>query len=285
MHLMSMLGRVVAVAAVLMFACGVNAQDKAQPKGKGKAAKAKEAEGPPAKSANPKYIIHDEERPLPPVVKPGEQGAAPSDAIVLFDGSNLDAWQHQDGSSAKWQVKDGVITVVPKTGDIFTKEGFGNVQLHIEWSADPDSPGASQRRSNGGVFLMGTYEIQVLDNHEHKNKTYADGTAGSVYGQYPPLVNASRPAGDWNVYDIIFRRPRFDQQGNVVQPATATVFHNGVLVQDHVKVLGPTSHKSRAPYKKHADRMPIKLQDHKDDPIRFRNIWVRDLEKIPQAEQ
>lgn len=277
MRRMSILG-VAWMVAMVALAPATLGQDKA--KGNGK-----KQEGPPAKSANPKYIIHDEARPLPPVVTPGERGSAPSDAIVLFDGKDLSAWEHKDGVAPKWQVKDGAITIMPKSGDLFTKEGFGDVQLHIEWSADPNSPGAGQRRSNAGVFLMGIYEIQVLDNYQHKNKTYADGTAGSIYGQYPPLVNASRPAGEWQVYDIIFRRPRFDASGKLVEPAYATVLHNGVLVQDHVKLLGPTSHKSRAPYRQHADRVPIKLQDHKDDPIRFRNIWVRDLEKVPQAEQ
>ena len=270
------------MAVIALASAGTLAQGDAKAKGKGKA---KKQEGPPAKSANPKYDIHDEQRPLPPVVEPGKSGSAPSDAIVLFDGSDLNAWEHKDGVAAKWDVNDGAVTVVPKTGDLFTKQGFGDVQLHIEWSADPNSPGTGQRRSNGGVFLMQDYEVQVLDNYGHKNKTYADGTAGSIYGQYPPLVNASRPAGDWQVYDIIFRRPRFDESGKVVKPATVTVLHNGVLVQDHVTIIGPTSHKSRAPYRAHPDRLPIKLQDHKDDPIRFRNIWVRDLEAIPQAEQ
>lgn len=238
-------------------------------------------------SANPKYPIHDENRPLPPVVEPAEKcGGAPSDAIVLFDGSNFDAWQHGDGSTPKWKLNgDGSMTVIPKTGDINTREGFGDVQLHIEWSADPNSKGKAQHRSNSGVFFMGRYEVQVLDNYKHENKTYADGTAGSIYGQYPALVAATRPAGEWNSYDIVFRRPHFDAAGKVVKPATATVFVNGVLVQDHVELVGPTSHKKRDPYKAHPDRLPLRLQDHKDDPIRFRNIWIRDLEKVAQSEQ
>jgi hypothetical protein len=222
------------------------------------------------------------------VVTPGKAcGDAPSDAVVLFDGSNLDAWTGKDGKAAHetWKLEDGFVRVVPKAGDIATKQGFGDVQLHVEWSADPNSPGKGQHRSNSGIYLMGRYEVQVLDTYRNENKTYADGTAGSVYGQYPALVSALNPAGEWNRYDIIFRRPRFDADGKVIKPATMTVLVNGVLVQDHVELLGPTSHRARDPYKAHPDRQPIRLQDHKDDPIRYRNIWVRDLEAVPQSEQ
>lgn len=223
------------------------------------------------------HEIHDENRPKPEQVTPGDKpDAPPSDATVLFDGENLSEWQHGDGQDPKWEVKDGYVQVVPETGDIQTKESFGDVQLHLEFATDPDSPGEGQHRSNSGVFFMGIYELQVLDNHD--NPTYADGYVGSAYGQYPPLVNASREEGEWQTYDVVFRRPRFDENGEVTQPATMTVFHNGVLVQDHSELIGPTSHAERAPYRQHADRAPLRLQDHQDDPIRFRNIWVRDLE-------
>jgi len=229
-------------------------------------------------SRDPKnWEIHDKNRPMAPVVEPGPyQGPtpAPSDAIVLFDGSNFDHWNH-----SKWKITDDkAMKVVPKAGDLLTKKHFGDCQLHIEWSADPDSPGSAQHRSNSGVFFMGTYEVQILDTYKNENKTYADGQAGSIYGQYPPLVNPGRPAGQWNVYDIVFRRPHFNDKGECTQPARITVFFNGVLVQDNEPLVGPTSHKKRAPYKKHGDKGPLRLQDHKDDPIRFRNVWIRELE-------
>lgn len=227
-------------------------------------------------SRNPlDYEIHDMNRPMSPVVEPGtfsENCKPPSDAIVLFDGSNLDQW------NGKWEVKDGYVKVIPKAGDLVTKQTFGDCQLHIEWSSDPDSKGEAQHKSNSGVFFMQTYEIQVLDTYKNENKTYADGQAGSIYGQYPPLANPARAAGDWNAYDIIFHRPHFDQNGKCVKPATATVIFNGVLVQDHESIIGPTSHGKRTDYKAHADKAPLKLQDHRDDPIRYRNIWIRPLD-------
>ncbi|MBI1368487.1 MAG: DUF1080 domain-containing protein [Planctomycetes bacterium] len=227
-------------------------------------------------SRNPlDWEIHDMNRPMSPVVEPGtfsEGCKPPSDAVVLFDGTNTDKW---DG---KWEIKDGALVVVPKSGDMRTKDAFGDCQLHIEWSSDPSSKGTSQSRSNSGVFLMDTYEVQVLDTYRNENKTYADGQAGSIYGQYPPLVNPARPAGEWNAYDIIFHRPHFDDAGKVTQPATMTVFFNGCLVQDHEALVGPTSHAKRQPYAKHADKLPIHLQDHRNDPIRYRNIWIRPLE-------
>ncbi len=227
------------------------------------------------------WDVHDRERPLPAVIEPAtpstqsDAGTAPSDAVVLFGGSNLDAWESTDGGSAPWQVVDGAFEVVPGTGGIRTKDGFGDVQLHVEWSA-PDPPeGEDQDRGNSGIFLMDRYEVQVLDSYE--NTTYADGQAAAIYGQYPPLVNAMRPPGEWNTYDIIFKRPRFDDAGALSSPATITVVHNGVLVQDHEELTGPTGHYSRPDYEAHADRQPISLQDH-DHPVRFRNIWLRELE-------
>jgi hypothetical protein len=202
--------------------------------------------------------------------------AAPSDAIVLFDGRSLDKWQSADSSSgpAKWRVDNGYMEVVRGTGSIKTRQGFGDAHLHVEWSAPNPPTGTGQNRGNSGVFLMGIYEVQVLDSYN--NTTYADGQAGSVYGQYPPLVNAMRPPGEWQFYDIVFRAPRFSPTGAVTSPARMTVFHNGVLVQDNVQLLGPTSHQTRDPYVAHPDRLPIGLQDH-GDPVRFRNIWIREL--------
>ena len=221
------------------------------------------------------WKIHSMERPLPPVVHPGGAAvvAPPADAVVLFDGRTMEGWQStRDSSAAPWLMADGVLEVVPGTGGIETKARFGDVQLHVEWMAPVPAEGNGQNRGNSGIFLMGRYEVQVLDSWE--NLTYPDGQAGSVYGQYPPLVNASLPPGSWQSYDIIFRRPRFDSTGKVITPARMTVLHNGVLVQQNVALLGPTSHQVRAPYEAHADRLPLSLQDH-GQAVRFRNIWIR----------
>jgi hypothetical protein len=202
-------------------------------------------------------------------------GRPPSDAILLFGGEDLSAWESVQGGPAKWVVKDGYFHVVPGTGYIRTKQGFGDVQLHVEWSAPNPARGTGQDRGNSGVYVMGRYEVQVLDSYG--SETYPDGQAAAIYGQYPPLVNAMRPPGEWNFYDVIFRRPRFDAGGNLLSPASMTVFHNGILVQDHVELTGPSGHRARPPYEAHEDRLPIHLQDH-DHPTRFRNIWVRELE-------
>ncbi len=224
------------------------------------------------------WKIHDPERPLPPVVDPGPGGdpvPAPSDAIVLFDGRDLSQWSSGKGEPARWKVENGYVEVVKKTGSIRTVRGFGDCQLHIEWAAPLTVIGEGQGRGNSGVFLMGKYEVQVLDCY--KNKTYADGMAAAVYGQHPPSVNACRPPGEWQTYDIIFHRPRFSDGGSLSRPARMTVFHNGILVQDNVELTGPTEHKKRQPYTVHADKLPISLQDH-GNPVRFRNIWIRNLE-------
>ena len=227
-----------------------------------------------------KWKIHDASRPVPPVIDPGTAstqqtpGRAPSDAVVLFDGKDLSKWQHKDGSAAKWKVENGYFEVVPNTGYIYTREAFGDCQLHVEF-AEPTPPhGESQDRGNSGVFLQGLYEIQVLDSYE--NKTYADGQAAAVYGQYPPLANASRPPGQWQTYDIVFHGPRFDAAGKLTRPARFTVFHNGVLAQDNVELTGPTAHGERPPYKATPEKLPLALQDH-GDPVRYRNIWIREL--------
>ena len=235
------------------------------------------AANPPLASEG--YPIHSETRPQPPVVAPPPaRGSvrAPSDAIVLFDGSSLDQWRTGDSarSPARWTLRDGYMEVARGAGSIETARGFGDAQLHIEWSAPSPPRGDGQNRGNSGVFFMGQYEVQVLDSY--RNVTYPDGQAGAIYGQYPPLVNVSRPPGEWQEYDIIFRAPRFDANGALVTPARMTVFHNGVLVQDNVPLLGPTSHRRRDPYEAHANRLPLSLQDH-GDPVRFRNIWIREL--------
>jgi len=224
-----------------------------------------------------KWKIHDPDRPMPPVIDPGPFTTPippPSDALVLFDGKDLSQWQDAKGNSARWKVEEGYMEVTPKTGSIQTREVFGDCQLHVEWAAPEIVKGKSQGRGNSGVFLMDTYEVQVLDCYE--NITYADGMTAAVYGQYPPLVNACRPPGEWQTYDIVFHRPHFGEDGKVIQPARMTVFHNGVLVHDNVKLVGPTSWKKRVSYSAHPDKMPISLQDH-SNPVRYRNIWIRPL--------
>lgn len=221
---------------------------------------------------------HSMDRPRPPIVQPGPEGPPsrpPSDAIVLFDGTNLSQWRAEDGTAAKWTVKDGYVEVKPGTGMLVSARSFGDVQLHVEWAAPSVVTGESQERGNSGVFLMGMYEVQVLDSY--KNDTYPDGQAGAVYGQSPPLVNPVRAPGVWQQYDIVFHRPRFKADGSLERPARMTVFLNGVLIQDNFELSGPTAHQTRPPYKAHADKLPLRLQDH-GNPVRFRNIWVRELE-------
>lgn len=222
---------------------------------------------------------HSEDRPRPRVVEPGAVYtiAPPADATVLFGGTSLDKWASANGASAKWRVVDGAFEAVPGTGQLSTREGFGDVQLHIEWASPKPAVGTGQDRGNSGVFMAdGRYEVQVLDSRD--NLTYADGQAGALYGQFPPLVNATRAPGEWQVYDIVYHRPRFKDDGSLQSAARFTVFLNGVLIQDNMELVGPTANKSRPPYTKHADRLPITLQDH-GHPVRFRNVWLRDLEK------
>ena len=215
--------------------------------------------------------------PVPPKVTPGALNhQAPSDAIVLFDGSSLSSFvSAKDGSSpAAWKIENGELVVQKGTGDIQSKLPFGDAQYHIEWSAPTEIVGEGQGRGNSGFFLMGVYEVQVLDSYV--SKTYTNGQAGSIYKQFPPLVNPLRGPGDWNYYDIIFKAPRFDKNGMLTSPATVTVLINGVLVQNNVILKGPTEYIGIPNYKVHADALPIKLQDH-GNPVRFRNIWVRPL--------
>ncbi len=226
------------------------------------------------------WHVHDGNRPQPPVVTPGtcstqeQPGEPPSDAIVLFDGSDLSGWVHLDGRPAEWKVENGYMEVVPKTGNIRTKEEFGDCQLHVEWAAPAEVRGEGQGRGNSGVFLMGRYEIQVLDCYN--NITYPDGTTGAIYGQYPPLVNACRPPGMWQTYDIIWEAPRFDEDGNLLRPAYVTVLFNGVVIHNHTELRGPTAHRVVTTYEPHPPVGPLMLQDH-GDPVRFRNIWYRPL--------
>ncbi len=211
----------------------------------------------------------------PPIVTAGRTSAdPPSDAIVLFDGKDLSRWRGQDGAPAKWTIRDGYVEVAPGAGDIATRDGFGDVQLHIEWATPAVPKGEGQERGNSGVFLMGQYEIQVLDSYD--NKTYFHGQAGSVYKQHAPLVNASRKPGEWQTYDIVFHAPRFDEQGKVIDRGRVTVLHNGVLIQNNAEIYGITYNDRPALYIAHDLRQPLRLQDH-GNPMRYRNIWIRQL--------
>ena len=218
------------------------------------------------------WRVHDNRRPHPPVVKPGDNGGAPGDAIVLFDGTDLSQWLGGKGE-ATWKVENGYMEAVKKAGSIRTKEEFGSCQLHIEWAAPNPPKGTNQDRGNSGVILMGRYEIQVLDSYE--SKTYADGQAAALYGQTPPMANVCRAPGEWQTYDIIFTAPVF-KEGKLASPAYVTLLHNGVLVHNHVALLGRTSHKKIAPYAPHGPKAPLSLQDHAH-PVRYRNIWIRPL--------
>ncbi|MFD2255169.1 DUF1080 domain-containing protein [Luteolibacter algae] len=219
------------------------------------------------------YHVHDGERPQPRIIETA--GAVvvtpPSDATILFDGKNLDAWT-TDGGEAVWEIKDGAMVATKKA--ISTKEKFGAIQLHVEWRLPAERKVNGQKGGNSGIFLMGRYEVQVLQSHN--NKTYPDGQAGALYGQLPPLVNATSPQGEWNSYDIIFVPPVYEGD-SVKTPAKVTIIHNGVVVQNAESYLGPTSHKKLASYPKtHPDTAPIGLQFH-GDPMEYRNIWVRPL--------
>ena len=236
------------------------------------------------------YHVHDPNRPHAKVVTPAaEPGGPPSDAIVLFDGKDLSHWtgHHSDitkgGSTgaAEWKLGDGFVEVVPGTGDIATKEKFGDCQLHVEWAAPAEIEGNSQARGNSGVILMGRYEIQVLDSYN--NPTYADGAAGAIYGQWPPLVNPVRPPGQWQSYDIVFEAPRFDGD-KLVSPAYFTVFLNGVLLHNHKASMGPMTYRHVAHYVPQPPEEPLVLQNH-NAKVRFRNIWIRRLSGYDQPEK
>ena len=217
------------------------------------------------------YRVHDPARPHPGVVTPGVQvGSAPSDAVVLFDGRDLSRWT---SGKQPWKVENGYVEVVPNSGDMRSKEAFGDMQLHVEWAAPADVRNRSQNRGNSGIFLQGRFELQVLDSFE--NPTYADGQAGAIYGQWPPLVNPVRKPGEWQAYDIVFEAPRFEGE-RLVKPAYLTVLLNGVLLHHHKEVMGPTIHRALAKYAPQPAEDALMLQDHQQ-PVRYRNIWIRRL--------
>jgi len=228
---------------------------------------------------NGKWRTHDAKRPQPVKVTAGtcstqeRAGLPPSDAEVLFDGKDLSRWRSEKGGPASWRVQDGYMEVVPKSGDIYTREEFGDIQLHVEWRTPaPLEPGGVWQ-GNSGVFLFGVYELQVFESSV--NLIYADGQAGAIYGQYPPLVNPARDPGEWQVYDLIFNPAHFKER-RLVSPAYVTVFQNGVVIHNHTALMGETGHRIVPVYKDRGVRGPIRLQDH-GDLVRYRNIWVRRL--------
>jgi hypothetical protein len=232
---------------------------------------------------NGKWHVHDGNRPQPPVVKPGfttlTSAPAPTDATVLIGSrDDLSAWQMMDGSPASWAMKGGVVET--GKGIMRTKAEYTDVQLHVEFATPSEVKGSSQGRGNSGVFLLGKFEIQVLDSYQ--NPTYPDGQASAMYGQYPPRVNASLPPGAWQAYDIVFTAPRFSAAGAVDRPAVATVFHNGIVVHHATPFWGPTAHKKIDPYTPETARGPIALQDH-GNPVRYRNVWIRPLREYDET--
>ncbi|MBK8946223.1 MAG: DUF1080 domain-containing protein [Ignavibacteriae bacterium] len=212
--------------------------------------------------------------PVPPIVKPGENNLPPSDAIILFDGTNLNEWENVNGGEAKWQLNDNAMTVVKKSGSIKTKKIFGDCQLHIEWRTPEKVEGDGQGRGNSGIFLQDRYEVQVLDSYN--NVTYSNGQAGSIYKQFIPLVNVCKAPGEWQTYDIFFKAPKFKENGELEKPAYITVIQNGVLIQNHVELKGTSVYIGQPKYEKHNTKEPISLQDH-GNPVSYRNIWIREL--------
>jgi hypothetical protein len=215
-----------------------------------------------------------------PAVTPGTQSVTgmtpPSDAMLLFNGKDLSQWKGKAGP-AEWVVKDGILSVKKGSGDIETQRSFHDIQLHVEWRIPQGITGEGQHRGNSGVFLNGRYEIQILDSYQHR--TYADGLAGAIYGQVPPLVNAMRPPGEWNTYEILFTAPRFYDDGKILSPARVTVLHNGVLIQSNAEIAGSTGAWGKPGYHDAEGLGPIRLQDHPGagEPVSFRNIWVREI--------
>jgi len=218
-------------------------------------------------------------KPVPPVVE-AAPGVPPSDAIVLFDGKSLDAWEPVVPNGPSWKIEDGAMVVVPqaKPVDQKTKRSFGDIQLHLEFRTPSEVKGKSQERGNSGIYFMGLYELQILDSW--KNETYANGQVGAIYKQHIPLANPSRPPGEWQVYDAVFVAPRFAEDGKLQSPARITAFLNGVLVQHDVVLRGPTLYRGQPKYEPHAAKLPLVLQDHRN-PVGFRNIWVRELTLPP----
>jgi len=257
----------VAAAALVVHITAIGAPGDDEPKSAGR--NTAEIEGYKDTPIVPgtSFHKHDPDRPLPPIVAPGKARTAPSDALVLFDGTDLSQFNH-DG----WTVVDGA--AMPGKSHLKTKRSFGDCQLHLEWAAPNPPSGAVYNRGNSGVFLMEKYEMQIFDSYS--TKSYADGMAAAVYGETPPMANVCRPPGEWQVYDIIFTAPVFEDD-KLVRPAYVTIFHNGVLVQYHQEIHGPCEYRAVAPYKPHPARMRLMLQYH-GSPVRFRNIWIRDLE-------
>jgi hypothetical protein len=233
-----------------------------------------------------RWHVHDGDRPKPAIVTPGtcstkdQPGRAPSDAIVLFDGTDLWHWQNGRGGPAGWTIEGGVMIVKPGSGAIASKEEFGDCQLHVEFATPVPPRGRDQGRGNSGVLFFGRYEIQILDSFE--NLTYPDGQAAAIYGQYPPLVNASRRPGQWQTYDILFTAPWFRADGSLESPAYFTVLHNGVLVHNHTAALGPMAYRALGKYRPHGPKGRLVLQEH-GNPVRFRNVWVRPIRDYDQS--
>lgn len=213
----------------------------------------------------------------PPIVTPVKKGKAPSDAIVLFSGKqDLDKWEHADGSPVKWKVKGKTLRIVKGATDIRTKQPFGSVQLHVEWKTPNPKEDKSNDRGNSGVFLMDNYELQIYESYQDMSRIYYNGQAASIYKQHIPLVNASNPPQTWQTYDIVFNAPEFNPDKTLKKPAYITVFHNGVLVLNNAEIKGPMKYEGYPEYSYHADKLPIRLQEH-DSRVSFRNIWVREL--------
>lgn len=234
---------------------------------------AQDERGPAPRKGDPKLSEYWE--PQVTVITPGKSASEPpSDAVVLFDGKDASKWVAKNGGEVKWKVEGGALTVVGGTGEIKSKDAFGDCQLHIEWRTPAEVKGDGQGRGNSGIFLMGKYELQVLDSYN--NRTYSNGQAASIYKQLPPLKNASRGPGEWQTYDVIFTAPRFAEDGTIKSQARITVIHNGVLVQNNATLSGGTQYIGIATYDKHGDKEPLTLQDH-GNPVSFRNIWVRPL--------
>ena len=232
-----------------------------------------------------KWHVHDGDRPQPRIVTPGEKFSqmanAPSDAVVLFDGKDLSKWKASKGGDATWIVENGYMETKPKSGMIRTKDEFGDFQLHLEFATPEKIEGTGQGRGNNGLNIFGRYEIQILDSYE--NKTYPDGQAAALYGQTPPLVNASKKPGEWQTYDVVFEAPRWDEKGELTRKGSVTLFHNGVVVHNKREIMGGITHRQILPYKKHAEKGYIELYEH-GNPVRFRNIWIRPLGEYDQTE-
>ena len=232
-----------------------------------------------------KWHVHDGDRPQPRIVTPPEKfsqmAPAPSDAVVLFDGKDLSKWQGSQGKDATWIVENGYMETKPKSGAIRTKDEFSDFQLHIEFATPEKVEKSGQGRGNNGLNIFGRYEIQILDSYE--NKTYPDSQAGAIYGQFPPLVNASKKPGEWQTYDVVFEGPRWNESGELTRKASVTVLHNGVIIHNKRELLGGTNHRQIVPWRKHSEKGPISLYEH-GDPVRFRNIWIRPLTDYDQTD-